>query len=897
MGARSQRVHSAIFRLLLRLYPSAFRAAYGDEMTSYFLSRLARARGRGRLSASREWLRGLLDVARTALAERRSVRRWESGGGSALTSLLQDIGYAARRLGRTPLFALFAVSILALGIGLNAAVFGVVDALLLRPAPFADASSIVHVYQDSDDGEPSSTSFPTYREMAQLNEVFAGVAANTQSGAALETGDGSRQVAVEYATASYLPVLGLRPHLGRWFDAAHDHVGSELVAVVSHRTWRTQFGGDPDMVGRTVRLNNQSVTVIGVGPTEFNGEAGSLLTDFWLSISSTPVGGPYQVANLDREEDHWYLVKARLAPGVGLGAAQAAMDALALRRAELFPELNRGRAITVFAHDAVRFHPAFDGPLRLAGVGLFTVSGLVLLLACANLANLLLVRGLARRPELAVRLALGAGRGRVARLLLVEALLLSVTGAVAGVALGAWSLRFFPALPLPIPGGGLDVGFDHRMVVFGAVLALLTGTLFGALPALRVTRGNVADSLRDEGRGATGGRGVRLLRGGLVAVQVTVSMVLVVAAGLLARGLSNTERVSPGFDADRLAVVATNLGQAGITDALESDVVAAQILERAATLPGVESVALTTRLPVSGGGSTTQVVDGYEPVAGTGAVELDFAAVSAGYFETVGIPLKAGRTFSAEDRAGGPRVVIVNETAARLFWGGDAIGGRLRAQSVPDGWREVIGVVGDARVSSLGEAPTPFIYYAAAQSAPAAFNIVVRSAGDPAALIAPLRAAVREVRPTLPIVRATTLEAHLGDALAGPRLGAALMGSFSLLALLLAGLGIYAVVAHSVEQRRRELGIRCALGAARPRLIATVVGHTLLVVAFGAATGLLLAAFATRGLEGMFYGVGALDPLAFGGAALLLLATGGAAALIPARRAAAADPVDVLRDS
>lgn len=894
-SSHSLPVHARTFRALLRLYPPRFREAYGDEMTGFFLERLSRARSKGRVAVSRLWLRTVGDVLGTAWAERRQERRAiRTTRGSRMGSIVQDVRHAARRLARTPVFALSAVLILGLGIGLNAAVFNVVDTVLLRPPPFGDPERLVHIYQDSDEGEPSSTAYPAYRDIAGLTDVFEAVAATSPDGAIWEAVDGPRQVSIEFATADYMHVLGLQPMRGRWFGREHDVPGGEMVAVVTHRAWRTLFGSDPGIIGRTIRLNNQPVTIIGIGPAGFNGEAGALVTDFWLSISSTPVGGPYRVINLERREDHWYQVKARLADGVGIERARAALNALAAEMGAAYPDLDRGRDITLFAHDEIRFHPDVDAGILAASTGLLAVAGLVLLLACGNLANLLLVRGLSRAPEMAVRQALGAGRARIARLFLVEALLLAALGGVAGLGLAAWSVQLVPLLPLPTPGGGLDIGFDHRVVLFGIALALVTGLLFGLAPALRSARADVASTLRDEGRGRSASRGVTLLRGGLVVLQVAVSIVLVIGAGLLARSLENTQRVDSGVDVERIAILGTNLQQGGVT-ADEAAVVVAQLMDRVAALPGVERVALTTRLPVQSGGSTTQVVDGYEPSAGTGSVEVPFAFVSREYFDAMGIRLVEGRAFGPQDVPGAPTAIVVNETAARLYWGGNAIGGRIRSQGNVDGWNQVVGVVSDVKVSSLREPPTPMMYISAEQGGVSFFSLVVRTSGDPAALLPVLRSTLREVRPSLPVVRLTTLSDHLGDGLAGPRIAALLMGGFSLLALLLASLGVYAVVSFTVERRTQEMGIRLALGAARARLVGMVVGESLLVVGLGIIGGLWLAALAAKGLEGMLYGVRPADPVTFGGASVLLLLAAAFASFLPARRAAGADPVDVLR--
>jgi putative ABC transport system permease protein len=376
-------------------------------------------------------------------------------------------------------------------------------------------------------------------------------------------------------------------------------------------------------------------------------------------------------------------------------------------------------------------------------------------------------------------------------------------------------------------------------------------------------------------------------------VQVAISLVLVVGAGLLARSLANAQRVDPGVDAERIALLATNLTLGGVaTDAAAS--VTEEILQRIAGLPGVERVALTTRAPLQSGGTTTQVVEGYEPPSGTGSVELAFAIVSGSYFETMGIPVIAGRTFTEDDRAGGPRVMLVSETAARVFWGGDALGKRIRSQG-SETWREVVGVVGDVKVRSVQEPPTPMAYFPARQSAATSFSIVARTAGEPASIAAGMQGALREVRPTLPVVRLAPLEDLMGVTLAGPRAAAAFMGAFSLLALLLASLGVYAMVSFAVQLRGPELGIRAALGAGASNLMRAVVGESLIMTAFGVTAGLILAAIATRGLRTLLFGVSAADAATFTGGALLLFLSAGVAAFIPALRAARTDPAEVLK--
>ena len=687
---------------------------------------------------------------------------------------LQDVAYAARRLMRAPLFTAAAVAIVAVGIGANATAFGLVDAVLLRSPPFERPEEVVSIFQHSDDGVPSPTAaYPAYLDMAAMTDVFAAVGAVSPAFETVqwETLNGVRDVAVEYATASYLPMLGLGPSRGRWFAPEHDQVGAGGFAVVSHRSWRTLMGGDPNAIGSTIRLNGQPITVIGVGPERFNGWLGAVVTDFWLSISSTFVGGPSRVANLERREDHWYGVKARLAPGVTVERARAAMDALALRLGEAFPELDAGRGITVFAHDEVRFDPEVDGTLLGAGAGLLAVVGLTLILACANLANLILVRGVSRTPEIALRRALGASASRVTRLVIVESLVLAALGGAAGLLLTAVAVDFVPLL-LPVPGGAtFDVVVDRRVIGFGLILTLATGVVFGLAPALLAAGADVAGALREQSRSALSGRCAVLARNALVGVQVAVSLVLVLGAGLLGRSFAAARAVDPGFGPSQLALVATNLLLGSVSNA-EAPAVRREIVERIRAVPGVTHAALVSRLPVQPGGTTTTVVEGYEPPSGTGAIELAFTVVGEEYFEALGVPLIAGSTFGPDDRVDAPRVVVVNKTTARRFWGGDALDRRLRPQGAPDAWRRVIGVVGDVKVASVQEAPTPMFYYSAEQFGLSAFNVVVRTEGDPASLIGPLRATLREVDSALPLTRLTTMEAHLGSALAGPRTAA-----------------------------------------------------------------------------------------------------------------------------
>lgn len=894
-----------IVRALVGLYPPSFRRTYGDEMVELAVHRIGRAPGRWRTVGA--WCRIVTDLVRGAVLEwtgsegatgtsAGAPRGTEPTGETTMESLGQDLWNAGRRLVRTPLFSLAAVAIVALGIGANTAVFTVVDAVLLRPPPFEDPERVVRIYQDSDDGSPSSSSFPAYRDMATTEGVFSAVSATSPETVTWEAPGGPRDVLVEFTTSSHLDVVGREPALGRWFEPAHDEPGAGYYGVVSHHTWRTAMGGDPDVLGSTVRLDGRPVTLIGVGPEGYNGMGGALITDFWLSISSVEVGGAFRLANLERREDHWYDVEARLAPGVSLERARAAMDALADRLAREFPELNRDRDITVFRAGEVRVNPGVDGRLAPVAGLLLGIVGTVLLLACSNLANLLLVRGISRGPEVAVRRALGASRARVARIFLAESLLLSVAGGGVGLVLARWIVGWAEGAPavfgVPV---GLDLAMDHRVLLFTLGLVLVTGVLFGLAPALRSTRSDLAGALRTEDRSASSGRATVVLRGGLVAVQIAASVVLLVGAGLLVRSLANMESTDPGIDTEGVAYLQTTTDLPGM-DRTEGALLLERARERVAALPGVSATALTTRLPLGFGGTTTRIVEGYEPSSGTGSVELPFAFVTDGYFRALGIPLLEGRVFGPDDGPDGEPVAVVNETAARRFWPGrSALGGRLRGQASDAPWLRVAGVVGDHRVARMDEPPTPMIFFSAGRGNLSEGFLIARSEGPAGGLAAALRRELAEVSPALPVSELATLESRISDALLLPRLSAGLLGGLSLLAVLLASLGVYAVVSFSVARRTAEMGIRLALGAGRKRIVGMVVVRILAVVGVGLAAGLGLALVLAPVARGVLYQVSPHDPTAFLGAAALLAAVALVAAWIPARRAARADPVEALR--
>ena len=920
--ARTGQIAKRLYRFLLHAYPHQFRRRYGTAMLELFSARHQRARASGGFVVGlRFWTEILRDLAATAAGER--LEAWGIGRrvalrptmtsdvtrrrGSSVERLLLDTRQSIRRLAQSPGFTLLALLIVGLGIGTNAAMFSVVDAFLFRPPPWERPEEVVWIYQDSDDGEPSSSSFPAYRDIAAHTELFSGVTAVIPGWSARQmTNEGdARHVTVSFATAGYLPVLGLAPSRGSWFEDGHDNPGAEPVAVVSHRAWENSFAADPGIVGRRVRLNGASVTIIGVGPKGYDGVIPGTQVDFWLSLSAAgPVGGDFFWATLERREDHWFWVLARLQPGVTAERAQAAMDVLAQRLATEFPLLNEGRDITVFPSQSVRVHPDEDAFLFPAGAVLMAIVGLVLLIACGNLANLSLARASTRGKEIAVRLALGATRGHLIRHLLTESLLLSLAGSGLGLLFAYWVGKALEHYQPPLPvSAAIAVNIDNRVLIFAVGLAVLTGMLIGLVPALRASRPDLVPSLKDSedtlAAGRRRSRGPRWLglRNALVMLQVAVSVVLLAAAGLLVRSLFNSQSVDLGFTDKGIAIMQVDVREAGY----EGDAgrqLFDDLKRRVSGLPGVEAVTFTTRLPVTpSGGSSTLEIEGYNPPTGTGSVEVIFAYVDPDYREALEIPLLHGRDFTPDDRLETERVALVNEAFARRCWGtSDAVGRRYRHQGYPESWVRIVGVVGNVRVRTPAEAPTPMFYRPLGQSSGTPrLALLARVTGDPGATVRMMRRELRGLNADIPVYQAGKMEDHLAAAMALPRAAAGMLGLFGGLALLLASMGLYAVVAFAVARRTGEIGIRIALGASGGKVVGMVIKETMMVVAFGVAVGLALTLLATPVLKSILFNVAPSDPTTLAAVAALLVLVTLVATWLPARRAAASDPMAALR--
>ncbi|HKG94116.1 MAG TPA: ABC transporter permease [Gemmatimonadaceae bacterium] len=821
-----------------------------------------------------------------------------------MDSLYQDIRYAVRGLARSPGFTLVAVLCLGLGIGANTATFSVVNAALIRTLPVPEPERLVRLYTSEWSAHGVSdrlfgrSSYPDFVDLrARTGELFSGLAG--YSGNSLRLGRGGEVEVVNglFATGEYFSVLGVRPALGRFFLPEDDRAaGAGAVAVLSHAFWTRHFGADPAVLGTTVTLDRVPVTIVGVTPERFKGSTMERPADVYVPMSMIDATRPGS-QRLRKRGSRWMDVVGRLRPGVTLDRARMAVSAVGRQLGDEYPQESANRAHTLTPAARLIGAAERQSPVLTAFAGLMAVTGLVLLIACANVANLMLARAARRGREIAIRLSLGAGRARVVRLLLVESVLLGALGGGVGLLLTLWGVELsalLPAMPL-------DLTPDASVLAFTALASIATGVAFGLAPALQATRPDIVGSLK-EGGGQAGYRRSRL-RNALVAVQMAFSVILLAATSLLLRSLLELHRANPGFDADRLLVVRPDVGSAGYPAAREREY-NELLAERIAALPGVRAVAATQSSPLGGGRARRHVeVLGYQ-LAPNEDTEVPFATVGAGYFRAAGLPLVRGREFDARERPspdGGeraPTAVVVNESFARHYWPGVApdavVGKRVRLWGAGGPTTEVVGVARDAKYFDVDEAPTPFFYMPASQSGSTQLALIVRTDGDPARSAGAVRALARSADPAVPVT-VLTLAQIRWEALKPRQVGSIFLGVFGGLALLLASVGLYGVMSYVVSGRTREIGVRMALGARPADVRRLVVGEGLRVTLTGAAAGLALALAATAALSRVLYGVGPADPVTFLGVPLLLLTVAALASWLPARRAAAVAPSAALR--
>jgi len=825
-------------------------------------------------------------------------------------TLLQDARYAVRTLRQQPGFTLVATLSLAIGIGLNTALFAVVDNLLLRPLPFDRPETLVSVYTSDERGSHfGSTSYLDLQDLSVPNSPFEHLIGHAMMFAAVGINGENRLAFGEVVTANYFSALGVRPVAGRAFSPDDDKgEGGHAITVISERLWRQSFGSRTDVIGSTLFIKNKPYTVIGVAAKAFNGMMPGVSAELWIPLSMVndvePAGqidvvpSATGTTRLQQRGNRWMFVKARLREGVSAEQAQAAAAPIMAGLARAYPVSNRERHLTVVQAGNVRFHPDVDKNLRPVGALLMGAVGLVLLIACANLANMLLARGVSRTREMALRSALGAGRARLVRQLVVESLLLSTAGGGLGLVLAIWTTSLLAAATLPIELPiSFDLKIDWRLAAFAAAVSVVTGLAFGVLPALRASKPNLVSGLKDAAPQPSSGRRFGL-RQGLVVLQVAVSVVLIVSGFLLARSVRAAFDMSPGFKTGGLAAATVSMDLLGYTDGQ-----ATQFFERAmagaARLPGVESVAFSERLPFSPNQHHTAiVVDGRPELTPANGASVDTTRVSAGYFATLGVPLVQGRTFDNRDTPETIRAAVVTEAlATRFFPNGNALGGRLRLRDQTGPMVEIVGIVRDYAIGTVGEAPKPIIHFATSQRVSTAGSILVRTSGDGPALVTAVERDLRAAEPRLVFLELGTLDRMMATYLLPIRLGASLFGGLSGLAMMLAGIGLYGVIAFNVARRTREIGIRMALGSTRGQVLREVLHEALGLVVVGTLVGVSLAALVAQALSGVLLGVTPFDPVSYLAAAVLLLATATLASVIPARRAASVDPLIALRST
>jgi putative ABC transport system permease protein len=827
-------------------------------------------------------------------------------------ALARDLRDAGRRRSREWRFTLAAVLILSLGIGAVTAAFSLVNAALVRGHAVAAPERVVDIYHvGSNPGGIDGNSYPVYLDIAARSDVFsATTAALVPRGVTYLDGGTLRPAVVEHTTATYLAVLGQQPAIGRWFDAAEDTPGAATVAVVGHDAWRRKFGADPAVVGRVVRIDGVPVTVVGVGPAGHRGTINTgIVTDFWLPIATLSVFAAPPRMLERRPDEAAFLVKARLRDGVSVVQARAALDVLGTRLASEYPAEDPGKGFTVLPSNDVRIHPQMDGVVTGAATVLLAVVGLVLAIACSNLATLLLVRGAARTKEMSVRLALGATRAQIVRQLLTESVMLSVAGGAGGCLLAWWAVRALSAVDLPVV---LDLALDARVLVFALAMSLLTGVAFGLAPARETSRIDLVPTLRGEREPGAGRARWLTVKHAFVILQVAASAALLGGTSLVLQLLAASQAQRVGFAVDGVAMAETDPRYAGYTSQA-ADALLADIQRRVGALPGVEASAQTRGLPMQVTGLAI-VVEGEAPTSARPAPRRLAGAIWAGpaYFDVLRIPILFGRALDARDRRETRRVAVISETMARQYFGASdvatAVGRRFRLERdiAADGWMEVVGVARDTgtadRPGDLVD-PEPQVFFRPfAQWDVAPTTVIARTALDASTLAGAMQREVRAVDPALPVVAARTMAQHLDASLAGPRAVVTFLAGLGLLGLALAGIGLYAVVAFAVARRSREIGIRTALGARPGQVVSAVAGDVAVLLGVGTGIGLLVTLLATQALRAATIPAPGLslyrptaDPLALAGIAAFMLAVGLAAAAVPARRATRVDPLTALR--
>lgn len=826
-------------------------------------------------------------------------------------TLLKDVRYALRWMLRSPGFSAVAILSLGLGVGVNTAMFSLVDSLLFRPLPVTAPETLVDVFTTGGDGDEYATSsYPDFLDIKSQNTVFTDMLGYSPMMAPLSLGDRSRIALGQIVTSNYFSMLGVQPALGRMLVPSDDDPGAARVIVLTHRMWQREFGGDPSIVGKNLTLRGLQYSIVGVTPESFTGVVPLLTPELFMPIIHVeevePAGitdsvpSPTGNTQLERRGTRWMFVKGRLKPGATAAQAHANVQVIGTQLASTHVATNKDRKMAAVPTEDVRLLvPQAGGVLSMGAAGLMTIVGLVLLIACANVAGMLLARASARRREISVRLAIGASRGRLIQQLLVEGALLGALGAAAAVGL-AWALvQGLQTMPLPLPVDiAFDLRIDARVLTFSILIATVTGVLAGLLPALKASAPSLVSDLRGEAPAARVAGRRWALRDALVVAQVSLTAVLLVVAGLLLRSLGASQRADVGFEVDGLAAIALDTDMVRYTPDRSAEFWR-QAQARVAALPGVSGVGLVSpTLPFTFNFNQQEVrIDNRTYSEGQRGESIENVAVSADYLRTLGVQLLEGRAIDASDISGSPDVAVINQTMARRYWPKESALGHTF--TVVQGTRSrtyrIVGVTRDHKRHGVLEADSPFIYYSEAQRRSRYNFMLARTSGDEAQLLNDMRRELLAMEPGLVFMGGNTMAGNLGNSLMPARVGAMLAAGFGGLGTLLAAIGLYGVIAFSVARRTREIGVRMALGAKPGSVLSMVMRQGFVIVAIGLVVGGALAAAAASVLRGLLYGITPFDPVAWGFALTAMIVAAGLANLVPARRAMRVDPITALR--
>jgi len=809
-----------------------------------------------------------------------------------MDAFIRDVSYSLRRLRKSPAFTTIVVLTLALGIGANTAIFSVVNTVLLRALPYRAPSALVsieHFYPSLNNME-APVSARGFRDYRDKTTSFEAVAVETPFGANLTgTGDPERVPGVR-VSGDWFHVLGVGPQLGRVLGRDDDEPGHEHVVVLSNGLWTRLFAASPSAVGKTIELNGETYQIVGVMPQGFTSFF-SRTADLFVPLALTPAAFTAGYTN------EYLNSVARLKPGVPVARAQAEMAAFA----ENLKKASPNNFAPTWTLKLRTLDDLSSGRARPALLVLLGAVGLVLLIACANVANLLLARAAIRMKEVAIRSALGADRASLVRQLLIESVVLALAGGILGLLLAQWSVKSLVALYPGLPRAS-EIGIDGSVMVFTLVVSVFTGLLFGLAPALQTSVSNLQETLRDGGRSGAADFAGRNLRRGLVIAEMALSLMLLVGAGLLIKSVGKLEGVDPGFDPHNLLTFNLALPPVKYSTDTATILFLDQLMPRLNALPGVRAAGVTSVLPFGGGWSTASfAIEGLTVPPGQNGPWGDVRVVSPKFFDAMRIPLKRGRAFTDQDNQGSPRVTVIDEQFVKKYFPNtNPIGKRItfgsRQGSNDSTWITIVGVVGHAAHEGLDAEPRLQYYFPASQQGGRFMSVVIRTTGNPTAILPAAREAVHGVDRNLPVSGVNTMEKLVDSSVGQRKLSMILLGIFSGIAMLLASIGIYGVMSYSVTQRTRELGIRMALGAARSRVLALVVGQGMVLTGTGVIIGLIAASALTRFLSSQLFGVGATDPLTFGAVAVLLVAVATLATLLPAMRATRVNPVVALRD-